>query len=375
MRSTIARLGSGMLVAGLAAALVACSGGGAGPESGGSVADEEIAVSAGWVSAIDQVGLPAALDQGFFEDEGLDVSVAEPFASGVDQLNALETDQIQFAQVGAPLIGAVLKGADYVILGNYTGSAAKLGMDETMAVVANAGAGVSGSDLSTLRGKKIGVTVGSINHLYLLALLEDNGMTPDDVEIVNTAATDLAVALQTGGIDVAVIWDPWPMTIERQVEGTETVLRGGGYIGFMGYIVAKRSFAEENPEAVEKFLRARAAADQWMRNNPSDAAQVATRWLSGMDESIAQEAMKFNIKQLDGRISACNYQALTDAQQTLSSLGSINGTFDVNEVFMPGPITRVTADAPELFDDLAAIPASAQIADGFVFDPAAGMCG
>jgi ABC-type nitrate/sulfonate/bicarbonate transport system substrate-binding protein len=364
------------LAAGLAASLIACSGGGAQQDGdGGAAQSEEIELSAGWVSAIDQIGLPAALDQGFFEDEGLDVAVAEPFASGVDQLNALETDQIQFAQVGAPLIGAVLKGADYVIVGNYTGSAAQLGIDETMAIVAKSDAGVSGDDLSSLRGKRLGVTVGSINHLYLLALLEDNGMTPDDVEIVNTAATDLAVALQTDGIDAAVIWDPWPMTIEQQVEGTETVLRGGGYIGFMGYIVAKRDFVEQNPDAVERFLRARAAADQWMRENPDDAAQTATRWLSGMDEGIAQEAMAFNIKQLDGRISACNFQALSDAEDTLFALGSIDGTFDVNEVFVPGPINTIADESPELFEDLAAVPDSARITDGFVFDPAAGMCG
>jgi ABC-type nitrate/sulfonate/bicarbonate transport system substrate-binding protein len=376
MRRRLARLGSGILAAGLAASLIACSGGGAQQDGdGGAAQSEEIELSAGWVSAIDQIGLPAALDQGFFEDEGLDVAVAEPFASGVDQLNALETDQIQFAQVGAPLIGAVLKGADYVIVGNYTGSAAQLGIDETMAIVAKSDAGVSGDDLSSLRGKRLGVTVGSINHLYLLALLEDNGMTPDDVEIVNTAATDLAVALQTDGIDAAVIWDPWPMTIEQQVEGTETVLRGGGYIGFMGYIVAKRDFVEQNPDAVERFLRARAAADQWMRENPDDAAQTATRWLSGMDEGIAQEAMAFNIKQLDGRISACNFQALSDAEDTLFALGSIDGTFDVNEVFVPGPINTIADESPELFEDLAAVPDSARITDGFVFDPAAGMCG
>lgn len=376
MRRRLARLGSGILAAGLAASLIACSGGGTQQDGdGGAAQSEEIELSAGWVSAIDQIGLPAALDQGFFEDEGLDVAVAEPFASGVDQLNALETDQIQFAQVGAPLIGAVLKGADYVIVGNYTGSAAQLGIDETMAIVAKSDAGVSGDDLSSLRGKRLGVTVGSINHLYLLALLEDNGMTPDDVEIVNTAATDLAVALQTDGIDAAVIWDPWPMTIEQQVEGTETVLRGGGYIGFMGYIVAKRDFVEQNPDAVERFLRARAAADQWMRENPDDAAQTATRWLSGMDEGIAQEAMAFNIKQLDGRISACNFQALSDAEDTLFALGSIDGTFDVNEVFVPGPINTIADESPELFEDLAAVPDSARITDGFVFDPAAGMCG
>src|SRR5690625_1669911 len=162
--------------------LTACGGDPSPAPAGSSSGEDTTSVSAGMVAAIDQIGLPAALDQGFFEEEGLNVEVAEPFASGVDQLNALDTGQIQFAQVGSPVLGAVLAGADYVLLGNYTGSAAKFGIDETMGVVAREGSGIDEGDLSTLKGKKIGVTVGSINHLYLLAVLEDLGMKTKDVE-------------------------------------------------------------------------------------------------------------------------------------------------------------------------------------------------
>ncbi|MFS0866386.1 ABC transporter substrate-binding protein [Microbacterium sp. 179-B 1A2 NHS] len=331
-------------------------------------------VTAGWVSSIDQIGLPAALDQGFFDEYGLDVDVADPFATGVDQLNALETDAIQFAQVGAPFIGAKLSGADYVIVGNYTGSASQFGVDETMAVIAREGSGVEEGDLSTILGKKIGVAVGSINHLYLLAVLEDLGAEVDDVQVVNTAPPDLGVALQTGGIDVAISWDPWPLQNLDQVEGSYEVARGGGYIGFLGYIVAKRDFVEENPETVEAFLTARAAADRWIRDNPSDAAATASRWLSSLDPAIAEASMEYNIQQLDPRISACNYAALDSAETTLNELGSIDGTFDVNEVFVPGPITRVIDANPELFDDLTPIPSAAQWSDGFAFDPAGSQC-
>ncbi|TDD96386.1 ABC transporter substrate-binding protein [Jiangella asiatica] len=331
-------------------------------------------VSAGMVGAIDQIGLPAALDQGYFEAAGVVVEVAEPFATGVDQLNALETDQIQIAQVGTPLIGAVLSGADYVILGNYTGSASQLGIDETMGVVARDGSGIVEGDLASLAGKNIGVAVGSINHLYLLSVLEAHGMVPEDVEIINTAPPDMGVALQTGGIDAAIVWDPWPMIIEDQVEGSYEVARGGGYIGFVGYIVAKREWAEANQDVVEAFLTARAAADQWMRENPDDAAEVAARWLSNLDPEIAREAMRFNVAQLDPRISACNYAALDAAVTTLHDLGSIDGTFDVSTVFAPGPINAVVAEKPDLFDDLPPIPAGAEVSDGFAFDPAAGLC-
>ncbi|MGO1562410.1 MAG: ABC transporter substrate-binding protein [Actinomycetaceae bacterium] len=348
------------------------------PEDSGSESGSEDggaqSVSAGWVSAIDQVGLPAALDRGYFEDAGLDVTVEEPFASGVDMLNALETDQIQFAQVGAPFIGAYLAGADYVIVGNYTGSAVTTGIDETMAVVASESSGITEGDFSSLAGTRIGVTVGSINHLYLLAALEDEGMSPDDVEIVNTAAPDMAVALQTDGVDAVVIWDPWPFTIEDQVEGAYTVQRGGGHIAFIGYVVARRDFVEENPETVESFLTARAEADQWMRENPDEAGELASRWLTSLDEQVAADAMQFNIQQLDPRLSACNYAALDTAQATLFELDATEGTFDVNDVFVPDPMLAVAEANPDLFSDLDPIPDSAVIGTDFAFDPAGDQC-
>src|SRR5699024_3172079 len=110
-----------------------------------------------------------------------------------------------------------------------------------------------------------------------------------DVEIVNTAAPDMAVALETGGVDAVVIWDPWPLIIADQVEGSYVAQRGGGHIAFIGYIVAKRDFVEENPELVEQFLTARAQADQWMRENPEEAGALASRWISGLDEQIAKD--------------------------------------------------------------------------------------
>ena len=46
-------------------------------------------LKAGMVTGIDQVGLPIALERGFFEKYGLDVTIARPYATGVDALNAL----------------------------------------------------------------------------------------------------------------------------------------------------------------------------------------------------------------------------------------------------------------------------------------------
>src|SRR4029453_9451054 len=84
-------------------------------------------VKAGMVTGIDQFGLPIALERGFFEKWGLDVSIARPYATGVDALNALQPGESEIAQGGVPRIAAALRGMDLVALGNYSGNATKLG--------------------------------------------------------------------------------------------------------------------------------------------------------------------------------------------------------------------------------------------------------
>ena len=106
------------------------------------------------VTGIDQVGLPIALERGFFEKHGLDVTVARPYATGVDALNALQAGESEIVQVGVPMIGAVLRGMDLVALGNYSGNATKLGSDATMALIAREGSGIDKGDLATPEGQE-----------------------------------------------------------------------------------------------------------------------------------------------------------------------------------------------------------------------------
>lgn len=354
--------------------LAACGGGSTiDDDVAGSSGAELTSVTAGYVSAIDQIGLPVGLEVGVFEEQGLDVRLSQPFPTGVDSLNALQAGEVDFVQVGTPAIGAAQKGLDIVLLGNYTGSSTRRSVDETMALVAKPESGISSADLGTLRGKRVGVSIGSINHLYLLGLLERAQIPVADVEIVNTAPPDMPVALQTNGIDAAIVWDPWPITMTRQVEGAQEVLRGGSYIPFVGYIVAMRDFVEKNPDVVARFLAARAVADQWMRQNPAEAAEAATRWLPGTELDVANAAMGHNVAQLDGRFSACNYLALDTVARLLADQGAVEPGFSVSGYFVPEPITTVMADRPELFDDLPEIPDGARIGAGYTYDRDAAM--
>src|SRR6187399_1880538 len=218
----------------------------------GAASQTLIKLKAGMVTGIDQVGLPIALERGFFEKHGLDVTIARPYATGVDALNALQAGESEIAQVGVPMIGAVLRGMDLVALGNYSGNATKAGSDATVAIVAREGSGIEKGDLSSLRGKKIAASFGTINHLYVLATLEKAGLKPDDVTLVNTPPPDMTVALLAKGIDAFSGWDPWPIVAGKDVPGAFELIRGGDVISYAVFCLKKKKKAQENGTTIQK---------------------------------------------------------------------------------------------------------------------------
>jgi hypothetical protein len=219
-----------------------------------------------------------------------------------------------------------------------------------------------GADVRRAR-QRIGVSVGSINHLYVLGMLEDVDLSPDDVELVNLPPPEMPVSLETQSVDAISIWEPWPTITLNDVEGSHLASRGGGYVALIGYIVALRDFVEENPDVVERFLTARAQADLWIRENPEEAAEIVVRWFPGTDPDVAGEALQHNLAQIDPRMSACNYLAAHTNLVLLQDLDVIDAIYDVNDHFEVRYIHNVLEENPELVEDLDDIPEDAAIED------------
>ncbi len=257
-----------------------------------------------------------------------------PYPTGVDALNALQAGESDLVQVGVPMIGAVSRGMDLVALGNYTGNATKLGSDATFALIARAGSGIVKGNLKSLKGKKIAASFGTINHLYILALLEKAGLTPNDVTLVNTPPPDMMVALLSKGIDAFSGWDPWPIMALKDVPGSVEIIRGGDVISSGGLQRRPALLGRE-----EQVRRSRniwplwRKPDQWMRANPKLAAQVATRWIPGLKLNMAEAAMQFNVQQSDRRLSANSYRGMSRNKDRLNRLGFIKGYFRRKQAF------------------------------------------
>jgi NitT/TauT family transport system substrate-binding protein len=158
-----------------------------------------------------------AKEQGFFEEEGLDVELLE-FQNSADGINALKAAKIDVGAFGttAPLVH-VSKGTDLRIIGGIMGEDAAI-----VTTPANAGKIKAVADL---RGKKIATVRLASGDAVLRGALHDAGIDwKKDVQIFELKNPPAVIeALRTGQVDAGVVWGPHDFRAEEQ--GLEIVAR------------------------------------------------------------------------------------------------------------------------------------------------------
>lgn len=140
------------------------------------------------------------------------------------------------------------------------------------------------SSVADLKGKKIAYATGSYAQHLLALLLDQEGLTLNDVESVNLGAADQPAALTTGEVDAIVIWEQYISKLTS--EGAAKVLADGTGIkkgNMINYFVT--DYAEAHPLVVQAYLRALNRADDLIASDP-DAAAAAIAEDFGIDKEL-----------------------------------------------------------------------------------------
>lgn len=255
------------------------------------------------------------------------------FGGGADVIRAVASGDVAIGEAGSsPIAAGLSQGVDaelFWILEDIASAEAL--------VVRNGSGIVSPQDL---KGKKIATPFVSTSHFHLLFALEQFGLKPTDVQVVNLRPAEIAAAWERGDIDGAFVWDPALSKIKQngKVLITSGELSGWGKSTFDGIVVSKK-FAKENPDFVTAFVKAVAAADEryrrekdkWTVGSPEIAAiakitggkaedipaglalygfptieeQISPKWLGGGKDGGAAKALLFTAQFLkeQGRIT------------------------------------------------------------------------
>jgi ABC-type nitrate/sulfonate/bicarbonate transport system substrate-binding protein len=188
-----------------------------------------------------------------------------------------------------PIVIGIGNGVETTVLSG----AAKQG--ENVGIIAKKDAGISSPE--DLKGKRIGVYIGTYVHKSLVGILNDAGISEDDVEIVNiTSTSDADAAFESGDIDAYLAMSAYYIHTKTENEDFVKVVDCSSYPAF-SYMVAANSFVENNSDLLEKFFKALYEAEQWIKENEEEAYQLVADY-SGLDV----EQVKYTIQDADSTI-------------------------------------------------------------------------
>ena len=149
-----------------------------------------------------------------------------------------------------------------------------------------------------LDGKTVAIPqIGNTQHLCLLKLLEDNGLSPADkggtVNVTAVENADVMNMMDQGNIDAALVPEPWGTTLEKNgaqiVLDYDEVYKGGDYP--VAVVVVRSEFMEENPEAVEAFLAEHEKVTDYITANVPDASAVVNKEINDATGKSLDEAV------------------------------------------------------------------------------------
>lgn len=160
----------------------------------------------GWVA------WQVAIDKGWLKDAKLDVNFQWfDYSASMDAFTAGKIDADLVASDDALVTGAGGGKGVIVLLTDYSN-----GNDM---IVAKPGI----KSFKELKGKKIGVEVGFVEHLLLLNALKQNGMSEKDVTLVNTKTNETPQVLASGQVAAIGAWQPNAGMAMKSLPGSRPV--------------------------------------------------------------------------------------------------------------------------------------------------------
>jgi NitT/TauT family transport system substrate-binding protein len=332
-----------LLVAALLA-VVGC-GGDEDEEAGGTGTGAEpaelqpVTVQLKWVTQAQFAGYYAALEEGYYEEEGLDVTF-------LNEIDANLVPKVGQGQVdigmsdGTSVIPAVSQGIPVRYVATVYGQFPSI-------VFAKASSGISGA--ADLEGRKLGIPgrYGS-SWIMLQALLSSAGLTPEDLEIVEYSDFGQGAAVAQGAVDAATGFannEP----VQLELSGEETVVLHVDDVTALpgpGLIVSEAT-ADAKREQVEGFVRATLRAMREIAEDPEvglDAATAAVPEL-GQDREVQTAILDATIAVWEApggsseTFGAIDRDGWAESIEFMTSLGQVPNavTVDdlVSEAFLP----------------------------------------
>lgn len=195
----------------------------------------------------------AAISNGYFEEEGLDIELI--LTSGANNvMAAVLSGDVEIGLSGAEATIYVYNSGEK----DYVKTFAQLTQKDGSFIVSRKK--IDNFTLNDLKGKYIiGGRIGGMPEMTLEWALKENGINPSKDLIIDTSIdfASMSGAFIGGTGDFVALFEPLATKVENEGYGYVVASLGelGGIVPYTAYN-ARSSFIEKNPEIIEKFTKA-----------------------------------------------------------------------------------------------------------------------
>lgn len=175
----------------------------------------------GWVA------WQVAIDKGWFKEAGVDVKFEWfDYSASMDAYAAGKLDAVLMTNGDALVVGAGGAKSSIILITDYSA-----GND---LIIAKPGI----KSLADLKGKKVAVEVGLVDHLLLRNAMKKAGMAADDITIVNAKTNELPQIFASKDIAAVAVWQPVANQALKAVPGSKPIYTSADEPGLIYDVLA-----------------------------------------------------------------------------------------------------------------------------------------
>ncbi|NWF35404.1 ABC transporter substrate-binding protein [Mariprofundus sp. KV] len=237
-----------------------------------------------------------ATEKGYFKQSGLDVELSSYPSGKRALLEGLLPGKVDIAlATEVPIAAAALRGEKFNIVAS-TFSASNVNR-----LIARKDAGIENA--ADIAGKRIATQKDSAVHYFLHLFLLEQNLSESDIQLSFAKAEALPPALEWGTIDAFSMREPYISQAAQRLPNNHLIFAAPGIYKQFDIVVVRPELQQQQPQIVEKFVRALQMAEQFVQQQPKQAqaivadklgievASVAAAWPQysfrlGMDQTL-----------------------------------------------------------------------------------------
>lgn len=255
-----------------------------------------------WTPNTNHTGFYVAESLGYYEEEGLSLSIVQPPEDGAALLVASGKAEFGIAMQDS-MAEAFISDSPLPVT-----TVATLIQHNTSGLLSLAKTGIQSP--KDLEGQRYATWDIPVEQAMIRAIVTEDGGDFDQIDLVPSTVTDVLTALQTN-IDSVWVYYAWD-GIAAEVKGLDcNYLDFGTLLPELDFytpiIIASDLFLEEDPDSAKAFLRATAKGYEYCIEHPEEAAQILLDNAPELDQDIVVASQIYLAEQYKAEVAQWGY--------------------------------------------------------------------